>query len=161
MEPTSALRHTKHIFRVAFLFGFVLLVLILSRGLFVPKSWGQFGWYRGDAVAEHREKPVIHQGDFACGECHEEQYDLHEAGSHITVGCEVCHEPIGTHITNGEMTAPMSIPASFELCTRCHRRLAARPADFPQVNPKKHLGEAELELTDTVCTECHDPHSPI
>ncbi len=161
MEAASSLKHTKHIFRVAFLLGFVLIVLILSRGLFVPKSWGQYGWYRGDAVSEHRSKPVVHGGDQSCRECHEDQYDLREEGAHVGVRCEGCHEPIGSHITNGEMTAPMFIPASFELCTRCHRHLAARPDDFPQVNPQQHLEDNEMDHTNTVCTECHDPHSPF
>ena len=61
----------------------VLIVLVLSRGLFVPKSWGQYGWYRGDAVEEHREKPVVHGGDQSCRECHEDQYDLREEGGHV------------------------------------------------------------------------------
>lgn len=161
MEPDTTLKHTKHIFRVSILLAFVLVALVLSRDLFVPESWGEYGWYRGNAVLEHSQHTVVLQGDVACGECHEDEYDLKAAGGHTTVRCELCHAPYPQHIADGEVIAEMPIPESYELCTRCHRFLAARPEGFPQVNPQQHLADNEVEFSDTVCTECHDPHSPL
>ena len=34
-------------------------------------------------------------------------------------------------------------------------------SDFPQVNPRQHLEANDVELSDNICVECHDPHSPI
>ena len=160
MESDSTLRHTKHIFRVAILLFFVVVALVLGRGLFVPDSWGEYGWYRGDSVNDHRARPVRHGGDAACAPCHEEQLDLRNAGSHATVRCELCHAPVVEHVVDGEVVAEMPIAPSLELCSRCHRQLNARPADFPQVNVRQHVEEMESEFGDNVCIECHDPHSP-
>ena len=65
------------------------------------------------------------------------------------------------HIKDGEVIKEMVIAPSLELCSRCHRRLNARPSDFPQVNPRQHVEENEGEFSDNVCIECHDPHSPL
>jgi hypothetical protein len=54
----------------------------------------------------------------------------------------------------------MAVPESVELCSRCHRALNARPADFPQVNIKQHLADLDVDLENDVCVGCHDPHSP-
>ncbi len=161
MESDSPLRHAKHVFRVAFLLLFVLVVLILGRGFFVPDSWGEYGWYRGDAVEEHRSREVHHGGDEACNPCHEEQIEVRAAGAHQSVRCELCHAPVVDHIADGEVIKAMLIAPSLELCSRCHRRLNARPADFPQVNPRQHVQENEGDYSENVCVECHDPHSPL
>lgn len=161
MDPESPLLHAKHIFRVAILLFLVIVILILGRGLFVPESWGEYGWYRGDSVDDHRSRPVHHRGDSACGVCHEEHLDLKNAGGHQSVQCEVCHSPITLHVLDGEVIGEMTVPLSLELCSRCHRHLNARPPDFPQVRPRQHLEGAGVELTENVCIECHDPHSPL
>lgn len=161
MEPESSLKHTKHIFRVFILLLVVLVTLVLGRGLFVPDSWGEYGWYRADSVTEHRAKEIQHGGDQSCHGCHQDQAAAHDEGGHINVRCEVCHAPVIDHARDGKKIADMPKVPAFELCTRCHRRLNARPADFPQVNPRQHLADNEVELTDNVCVECHDPHSPF
>lgn len=156
----ESLRHTKHVFRVAILLVALLVGLVLGRSLFVPKSWGEYGWYRGDAVAEHRAHQVRHAGDAACGECHDDILARHDEGMHAAVRCELCHTVITAHVKDGEVIAEMPRPQSLELCSRCHRALNARPADFPQVNPAQHLADMDVEIGDDVCVECHDPHSP-
>lgn len=161
MQPDRSLRHTKHVFRVGFLLLFVLVVLVLGRGAFVPDSWGEYGRYRGDSPQAHRDRPVRHGGDSSCSPCHEEKAEARNAGVHVGVRCELCHAPVSTHITEGEVTNEMAIAASFELCSRCHRELNARPTGFPQVKPRQHIEEYGGELGENACTECHDPHSPI
>jgi hypothetical protein len=161
MEPESSLKHTKHVFRVFILLLAVLVTMILGRGLFVPASWGEYGWYRGDAATDHRAKPIQHGGDQSCTGCHATQAAAHDDGRHVSVRCEVCHNTLASHVADGKKIAAMAKTPALELCTRCHRKLAARPADFPQVNPTQHLADNGVELSDNVCVECHDPHSPL
>ena len=54
MNPESPLTHTKHVFRAAILLLAVLVAMVLGRSLFVPKTWGEFGRYRGAAVTDFR-----------------------------------------------------------------------------------------------------------
>lgn len=156
----DSLRHTKHVFRAALLLVALLVALVLGRSLFVPKSWGEYGWYRGDAVMDHRSHEVRHAGDAACGECHDDVLARHDEGAHRSVRCELCHTVLTAHVRDGDVVAEMPRPQSLELCSKCHRELNARPAGFPQVNPAQHLAEMEVEIDDNVCVECHDPHSP-
>ena len=71
--------------------------------------------------------------------------------------CEICHAPLGAHIlADGSVVKP-PIDRSFTLCARCHRKMAARPAKFPQVDLDQHVSGP---VEGKVCLECHDPHSP-
>lgn len=163
MDPESPLIHTKHVFRAAILLLAVVGSLLLGRSLFVPKTWGEFGWYRGAAVAEHRARPVRHLGDETCAMCHENEFTEHAAGVHAVVRCELCHGPLVLHanLEDGEKIADMPIRRTRELCELCHRRLDARPASFPQIDVREHLTAQDIELTPDACFDCHDPHSPI
>ena len=49
------------------------------------------------------------------------------------------------------------IDRSFTLCARCHRKMAARPPKFPQVDLDQHVNGP---VEGKVCLQCHDPHSP-
>jgi hypothetical protein len=137
--------------------------MILGRSLFVPETWGEFGPYRGAAVAEHRDKPIRHGGNDSCEMCHDVEFADHRAGVHISIQCELCHGPVAAHVNieEGEVLAEMPVRRSRELCELCHRRLEARPSDFPQVDVREHVIENGGELTDDACFGCHDPHSPI
>lgn len=163
MNPESPLLHAKHVFRAAILLLAVLIAMVLGRSLFVPDTWGEFGPYRGAAVAEFRDKPVRHGGDDACGVCHDEEFAEHAAGVHAQVRCELCHGPVALHadLEEGEVLAEMPIHRSDELCELCHRRLEARPAAFPQIDVREHVVSNGGELTANACFDCHDPHSPI
>ena len=101
------------------------------------------------------------QGAAACGDCHDDRLKALRAGAHKTVNCEVCHAPLGRHVKDGDVVAPMNVERSFTLCARCHRRILGRPEKFPQVVLEQHVqqqGPAKLE--GKVCLDCHDPHSP-
>jgi hypothetical protein len=162
MKPESPLIHTKHVFRAAILLLAVVVTLLLGRSLFVPETWGEYGWYRGAAVDDHRAKPVRHLGDEACAMCHDTEFEEHAAGVHAPVRCELCHGPATAHVNleEGEKIADMPVRRTRELCETCHRMLAARADGFPQVEVREHLAENGGELTPDACFECHDPHSP-
>lgn len=163
MNPESPLAHAKHVFRAAILLLVVLVAMVLGRSLFVPDTWGEFGPYRGAAVAEHRDKQIRHGGNESCAMCHDVEYADHSQGVHASVQCELCHAPVALHVDveEGELLAEMSVRRSRELCELCHRRLEARPSGFPQVNVREHVLENGGELTDDACFACHEPHSPF
>jgi hypothetical protein len=163
MNPESPLTHAKHVFRAAILLVAALVAMVLGRSLFVPDTWGEFGPYRGAAVAEHRDKPIRHGGNESCAMCHDAEPASHAAGVHSSVPCEACHGPVALHadLEEGEILAEMPTRRTRELCELCHRRLHSRPSEFPQINVREHLQENGGELTPDACFECHDPHSPI
>ena len=77
MNPESPFIHAKHVFRAAILLLAVIVTLVLGRSLFVPESWGEHGWYRGDAVTEHRNRPIRILGDESCAMCHDIEAEAH------------------------------------------------------------------------------------
>lgn len=163
MNPESPLIHTKHVFRAAILLIAVVTLLVLGRSFFVPDTWGEFGWYRGAAVDEHRARPIRHLGDRTCAMCHDNEAGDHAEGVHATVSCELCHGPVVLHadLEEGEKIADIPVRRTRELCELCHRQLAARPAGFAQVDVREHVTDMGGELTADACFDCHDPHSPI
>src|SRR6266542_412769 len=122
------MEHARHVFRIALVLVVLLVAVLVFRGLLVPKSYGTYGPYRYDNVAQQMNirKPV-HGGAAACGECHDDQFKLRAAGSHKTVSCEVCQGPLGLHLKeDGSVEAP-TIDRSYVLCARCHRKIDGRP----------------------------------
>ena len=152
------MEHARHVFRVALVLVVLVAVMLIARGLLVPKSYGMYGPYRYDNVREQMNvRAPLHGGAAACGECHGDQFKKRAAGSHKAVSCEVCHGPLGLHVKgDGSVEAP-SFDRSFALCAHCHRKVEGRPARFPQVVLEEH---ASGPLEGKVCLGCHDPHSP-
>ncbi len=154
------LRHTKHIFRVFLLLVLGIVAIVLGRSLFVPPSWGIYGWYRADNVEEQRQHPVVHGGDASCKSCHEEALAKHQSGPHQVVRCEACHAPLAIHVAQDKKAADMPTSRSRDVCLRCHRQLEARPDDFPQVQPRQHVDENGGEWSEEACLDCHEAHQP-
>lgn len=154
------MNNTKHLWRIFFLVLIAGTVLMVGRILLIPNSFGKFGHFRGDNVAEQMAFPVKHFGPESCEPCHADEFALWKAGPHKTIICEDCHAPLVTHIKNDEKFADMEINKTTEFCLRCHSELPARPKDFPQINVESHLKDAGEKLTSTVCYTCHGPHDP-
>jgi hypothetical protein len=151
---------TKHIWRIFLLVFFGIGAFMVGRLLFVPKTFGLYGPYRGANVAEQRAFPVIVQEPESCDPCHADEILLVKSHGHKTMICDNCHIPTGTHVKNDDKAADMGINRSFELCLRCHQKLAARPGSFPQIDAVEHLTQFKMALSDTVCLVCHKPHDP-
>lgn len=156
------MQHTKHLWRAAILLVLALTVIIVGRHFAVPASFGEMGFFRGDALYEFMDKPPGHGGTAACAECHDDIAEEKAAGSHATVQCEVCHDLLIAHVQDDEKIADMAVDRSWKLCGQCHQHLVARPAGMPQVNLAEHL---ELEpgepIPAEVCLDCHDTvHNP-
>ena len=160
-EGAHSMEHAKHVFRVLIALVALIATYILVRGSFVPKSFGRYGGYRYDNVAEQRDKPLVHGAVDACRACHQPVAAKHAQAKHATVPCEDCHAPLTTHVAGGKRIAAMVKDRSYQLCVRCHRKLASRPAAvIKQVVPEEHVTKQGEKLAGNVCVGCHDPHAP-
>ena len=152
------MEHARHVFRIVVLVALVLAVVLLARGFLVPKTYGLYGRFRGANVAEQMNlRTPLYAGAAACADCHSDPAAKRSAGAHKNVNCEVCHAALGAHVkADGTVVAP-PVDRSFTLCARCHRKVAGRPARFPQVDLDQHVN---APVEGKVCLQCHDPHSP-
>jgi hypothetical protein len=121
-----------------------------ARHLLTPASFGQYGWYRGDALEELASHQPVYAGKKACDECHSEVLQTVAKFEHKTVSCESCHGVGRAHADDPEVKLGK---LSDNLCTRCHQSNPSRPSWLKQIEPKKHY-------TGQRCTECHSPHQP-
>ena len=148
----SAFKDAGHLFRFAGLFVLAFLVFLVVRSYVVPKSFGQYGHYRGAAIGEIAAHPVKYAGHESCETCHADVLDVKKAGKHAQVNCEACHGPLAKHADDPASVTPV-LPDTAVLCARCHTASAAKPKGFPQVVPEDHS-------TGLPCGTCHKPHSP-
>jgi cytochrome c553 len=161
----------KHIIRLIFLIGILGAVILGARAIFIDKSFGIYGHYRADAVAEIAADAPIYQGAASCQSCHREQYAKWFKGVHKVVTCETCHGAGAKHQTT-EPAAPadqrmhiriaaerpdhvnLVIPAdTVKLCTLCHEKMPGRPATQRQIEVSRHAPGMQ-------CIVCHNPYSP-
>jgi hypothetical protein len=141
-----------HLLRMAAVFLLGLIAFLAFRSAFIPKSFGRYGHYRGDAIAEITARPIAYAGHQACEMCHPEVAETKSKGAHAHVNCETCHGPLAKHADDPAALAPQK-PNVVRLCIRCHNENIAKPQGFPQVNAKEHSG-------GQLCTTCHQPHGP-
>lgn len=152
------MEHARHVFRVLLVLILGVTGVILGRALLVPKSYGIYGPYRADNVVEQAKiRAPRHAGPESCAGCHAKQSQARAAGKHKGVSCEVCHAPLSVHVSGGAVKGKMPVDRSYQLCARCHRKIAGRPEKFPQVVLDQHVPAA---LEAGVCLQCHEPHSP-
>jgi len=149
---SNRFKNAEHLIRVAAVFVAGLVIFIFVRGLIVPKSFGQYGHYRADALTEIAAKTPVFAGREACEACHSDVVDIKKAGKHAGVGCEACHGPLAKHAEDPASLVP-KLPDVATLCVKCHEANSAKPARFPQVISKEHAG-------DVACNTCHKPHNP-
>lgn len=136
--------------RVLVLTVLIVVSFLIARALLTPASFGQFGWYRADALAELRVKTPVYAGQKACDECHSEVTGLVAKHEHKTVSCESCHGVGQAHADNPDVKF---VKLSDHNCLRCHEANPARPKWLKQIKPQEHYkGER--------CAECHVPHQP-
>lgn len=149
----SKFKDAEHLVRLAGTFVLVLVVFLLIRQHFIPKSFGQFGHYRGNALAELSSKPIVFAGHRACEDCHSDVLEVKRAGKHAGVNCEACHGALAKHADDPASVTPQ-LPDTAVLCARCHEENIAKPRAFPQVVSTQHSG-------GVACKSCHQPHSPL
>jgi hypothetical protein len=148
----NALKDAGHLFRLAAVFLIGILAFLGIRGFLVPRSFGQYGHYRGDALADLAARPINYAGHQACETCHSDVLDKKKDGRHAHVNCEACHGPLAKHADDPASVQPPKLDTAV-LCVRCHEANAAKPRSFPQVASADHSSGLP---SDT----CHQPHSP-
>lgn len=149
----AKLRDAEHLIRLAAVVIIGFSLFLIARAEFRPKSFGEYGFYRGDALKEIAAREPRYAGHKACEECHTDVLDVKKTGKHAGVNCEACHGPLEKHALDPMSVTPQ-LPDPLVLCARCHEANLAKPAAFPQVVTKDHMG-------DVKCDTCHQPHNPL
>jgi hypothetical protein len=148
----SVFKDAGHLIRFAGLFVLAFVVFLVVRHYVVPKTFGQYGHYRGAAIGEVAAHPLRFAGHDACEGCHTDVVDKKSKGKHAHVNCEACHGAQVQHADDPSTVKPV-LPDASVLCARCHTASAAKPKGFPQVVPAEHSNGMP-------CDTCHQPHDP-
>ena len=128
----------------------IVFAYFTARAILTPPSFGQFGWYRGNALEELASREPVYAGKQACDECHSELLQKVAKYEHKTISCETCHGVSRAHASDPDVKTPKLTDG---LCIRCHDANPSRPKWLKQITAKKHyLGQH--------CAECHSPHQP-
>ena len=124
-------------------------VYLTARFFLTPPTFGQYGWYRGQALEEIASHPPLFAGKQSCdGECHSKPMEDLTKGAHKTLSCEGCHGPNSAHVADRQIKVTTQVS-----CLRCHEADPARSAWIRQIESREHYAGDR-------CTECHQPHQP-
>ena len=147
----SVFKDAGHLFRFAGLFVLAFLIFLVVRHFVVPKSFGQYGHYRGAAMGEIASHPAKFSGHESCESCHSDVADKKNAGKHAHVNCEACHGALAQRLP-----APASPPPNL------YDRLLAfaglkLPVDRPILRHADDPMTVKPVLPDTaiLCARCH------
>lgn len=142
----------EHLIRLCVVMLLALLLFVVVRAAVVPKSFGQYGHYRGNAIVEIAARTPAFAGHQICEGCHTEVVDQKKLGRHANVPCEACHGAQRKHADDPASVNPQ-LPDTAVICARCHEANSAKPKAFPQVVTADHSG-------GLACNTCHKPHRP-
>ena len=138
------------IHRLVLLIFAIVVSYLVARTLLTPASFREYGFYRGNALAEQIAHVPEFAGKKACGERHPDILKTLASGGHRTLSCEGCHGVVGKdHLQDPESKM---VKPNEKICLRCHEANPSRPAGFRQIETKEHYSEK--------CIECHLPHEP-
>ncbi len=165
------MKDKKHIIIIFSIIIGLLVIAQIADWLLKPESFDKFGHYRWDAIGDIQSQKIVNQNMKVCSECHNEIFQLHEKDAHYNVPCVDCHGAGNLHVAfhkGGndaknitEAQGRLKKEYNLEGCLYCHRKLAARPSDFPQIDVKQHFEFLHVTDPKTKCTACHSPHEPI
>ena len=82
------------------------IIFLVVRSYVVPKSFGQYGHYRGNAITDIAAHPVKFAGHQACETCHSDEADTKNKGKHSHVNCEACHGALAKHADDPASVTP-------------------------------------------------------
>lgn len=150
-------------YRHAFPVFVILLVLAAAgltlRALLVPKTFGEYGFYRAAALDDEKARLPRYVGRAVCSGCHDDIAAVHAKDVHASVECETCHGPGDKHVNDND--APMIPGNTKEDCLICHRHLVSRPGSFPQVDWQAHYTFVGVKDQTVACIRCHSGHEPL
>jgi hypothetical protein len=164
--------------RLLIAFAIFISLFLVLRYLMVPKSFGEFGHYRGLSLEDNAAKPMNYAGTAACTRCHSDIASEKNKGRHAGLACEGCHGPGYKHATFADTVPHAKLPDSLMLvkpdgrqdCALCHEMNRARTKiKFDTVNysvihmikAKEHNLTSKGDTTVLRCIECHNPHDPF
>jgi hypothetical protein len=168
----------QYIKRLLLTFAVVISLFLVARYILIPKSFGEYGHYRGLALEENADRPMHYGGTASCAKCHQDIISEKNAGHHAGLACEGCHGPAYKHGVFADSTRKNPLPDSLKLerntsrefCAGCHEFDMARlKVKFDTVNysaikmieEKKHNRVLDKETKQPLrCIECHNPHDP-
>ncbi|MEI7728559.1 MAG: hypothetical protein WCO56_03270 [Verrucomicrobiota bacterium] len=139
------------IVRLVFVTIAIAVGYFAARKVLTPDSFGQYGHFRGNALALVASRAPVYAGQKACDECHSEILAKVAKAPHAPVSCEACHAACQAHAANPEVKTDKLTDG---LCARCHERTTGRPAWHKQINLKNHYNG------QGACKTCHIPHQP-
>ena len=142
----------EHLIRLAVVIVVLLAIFIVLRAAVVPRSFGEYGHYRGAAIAETAARTVAFAGHDVCEACHTDVVEQKKQGKHVVVACEACHGALAKHADDPASVTPPKLDTAI-VCARCHEANSAKPKGFPQVATADHSG-------GIACDTCHKPHRP-
>ncbi|HXJ87103.1 MAG TPA: multiheme c-type cytochrome [Candidatus Binatia bacterium] len=145
-------KDVEHLIRLAAVMLLALLLFVVLRAAVVPRSFGEYGHYRGNAIAEIAARTPAFAGHEVCEGCHTDVVDQKKLGRHVNVPCEACHGAQARHAGDPATVKPQ-LPDTAVICARCHEANSAKPKAFPQVVSADHSG-------GLACNTCHKPHTP-
>ncbi len=179
----SSLKDSGHLFRFAGLFVIAFLVFWVIRGYVVPKSFGEYGHYRGAALGDLAAHPAKFAGHEACETCHSDIADTHAKGAHAHVKCEACHGALYKRLPAPDQPKPnlyerlvalivtpippdppillhsddpaSVVPVKPDTAVLCMRCHTANAA-----KPKDFPQIVVADHYPAPCETCHNPHSP-
>jgi hypothetical protein len=151
-RKANLFKDIEHLVRLAAVMAIALVAFVILRTAVVPRSFGQYGHYRGAAIAEIAARPIVHAGHETCEACHTDVLDKKKTGKHVGIACEACHGALAAHADDPSSVTPPKLDTGV-LCARCHEANSAKPKWFPQVATAEH--SAGLP-----CDTCHQPHAP-
>ena len=147
----SGLKDAGHLFRFAGLFVVAFLVFLVLRGYVVPKTFGQYGHYRGAAIGEIAEHPAKFAGHETCETCHADVLEIKKNGKHAHVNCEACHGALIERSPSPAQPAPNFFRRAIALV------IPPATVESPFIRHADDPASVQPVLPDTavLCIRCH------
>jgi len=112
-----------------------ILVFFDIRVFMVRRSFGEYGHYRGDEVAQAAALPIAYARHQTFEECHLDVLGAKRKGKHAGVACEACHGPQAKHREDPVAVLPRG----------SHRRSQALAANW---TAKREITRAIVQRTE-------------
>src|SRR5512138_2965812 len=118
------------VFRIFLLAVGIVGFYMVAKYFLTPRSFGEYGWYRGMALAEMSDRRPVFAGKKACEECHSEEVKKLKEHGHKGLSCEGCHGPAQAHAENPDVKLEKP---HYTHCVRCHEASPSRPKWHKQI----------------------------
>jgi hypothetical protein len=115
-----AFKDIEHLIRLALVMAFAAVAFIFVRAAVIPRSFGQYGHYRADAMAEIAARKLLLRDTRSARGCHTEVVDQKKLGKHTVVPCEACHGALSNHAEDPASVTPPKLGADGKCRRRFH-----------------------------------------